>query len=183
MTVLVAYASRHGATRGIAERLTRILRDRSIDVDLRPIDQVDDVAAYDAFILGSAAFTNHWMKEATTFVRRNRAVLGERPVWLFSSGPVGTEKVDSKGNDVLKKAEPREFSEFASLIHPREEHVFFGAWDPEGNPVGLAETLFARFAPKLKDSLPAGDFRDWPAIEAWANAIGDQLERRAPVPA
>lgn len=116
---------------------------------------------------------SHWLKDAGTFVRRNRAVLARRPVWLFSSGPIGTEMVDAKGRDVLEAAEPEEFAEFADAIHPRDQKVFFGAYDPDAEPVGFLERLGARFTrmPAIRKALPAGDFRDWPAIEAWADGI------------
>ena len=102
-----------------------------------------------------------------------------RPVWLFSSGPTGTEALDSKGRDMLKTSEPKEFAEFARSIQPRDERVFFGAFDPDAAPSGLAEGLMARFirlVPEARRALPAGDFRDWPAIEAWAEQIGRELQ-------
>ena len=116
-----------------------------------------------------------WLKEATGFVRANRALLAGRPVWLFSSGPIGIEKVDAKGRDVLEASVPHEFAEFAAAIHPRDERVFFGAFDPDAEPIGLMErfgSLFTRL-PAIKQALPAGDFRDWPAIEAWADGSHD----------
>jgi hypothetical protein len=44
---------------------------------------------------------------AAEFVRRNRAVLSGRPVWLFSSGPLGDEGTDAQGQD-LRAASERE---------------------------------------------------------------------------
>jgi menaquinone-dependent protoporphyrinogen oxidase len=35
---------------------------------------------------------------------------------------------------------------------------------------------FMRLAPASRNALPAGDFRDWPAIEAWAGTIARELE-------
>jgi menaquinone-dependent protoporphyrinogen oxidase len=60
-----------------------------------------------------------------------------------------------------------------------EERVFFGAYDPDSKPVGLVERLGARFMrlPAIREALPAGDFRDWPAIEAWASSIARELLR------
>ena len=81
MSVLVVYASKHGATRGIAAGL----RTAGCQADVRPVQDAGDLAAYDAFVIGSAAYEFHWRKEATEFVRRNREVLAARPVWLFSS--------------------------------------------------------------------------------------------------
>jgi menaquinone-dependent protoporphyrinogen oxidase len=177
MHVLVAYASRHGATRGIAERIARTLEQHGLDVTLQQADRVASVAGYDAFVIGSAAYMSHWQHEATSLVRQYRAVLAIHPVWLFSSGPVGTELVDAKGRDVVKASEPREFVEFTGSIRPQEERVFFGAYDPDAQPIGLLETFGAWFThmPAIREALPAGDFRDWPQIEAWATGIAGEL--------
>jgi menaquinone-dependent protoporphyrinogen oxidase len=178
MKVLVAFASRHGATRGIAERIARTLEDRGHDVTLRPAEQVSAVSDYDGFVIGSAAYYGRWLTEATRLVRQHRDVLASHPVWLFSSGPVGTELVDAKGRDVVEASRPAEFAEFAALIHPRDERIFFGAFDPDAEPVGAVERFGAWFMriPAIRESLPAGDFRDWPQIEAWADGIALELE-------
>jgi menaquinone-dependent protoporphyrinogen oxidase len=172
------YASRHGATQGIAERIAARLQRTGLEVTLTPVDQVGAVGEYDAFVVGSAAYRGHWMSEATTFVRQHRDVLARRRVWLFSSGPVGTETVDAKGRDVIEASEPEEFAEFAKAIHPRDLRVFFGAFDPDATPIGVMERLAAPFMhmPAVRGALPAGDFRDWPAIEVWADGIARELE-------
>lgn len=186
MKILVAYASRHGATRGIAERVAQALDRRGHEVTLQAAEQASDVANYDGVVIGSAAYNGHWLKEATGFARRHRELLASRPVWLFSSGPVGTATVDEKGRDVIEAAEPAEFAEFAESIHPRDARVFFGAYDPDAAPVGLIERLGAPFLrmPAVREALPAGDFRDWSQIEAWAAGIALELEAaRGPVAA
>ena len=174
MSILVAYATRHGATRGIAERITERLRAAGLDAEARPATEVRDAARYDAFVVGAAAYMFHWLEDATTFVQRNRALLAERPTWVFSSGPVGTEAVDKEGRDVLVASEPKEFAEFRDAIHPHDEKVFFGAIDPASKPIGLAERVMS-LMPAAKAALPQGDFRDWPAIDAWADAIAHEL--------
>jgi menaquinone-dependent protoporphyrinogen oxidase len=175
--VLVAYASRHGATRGIAERVAMTLERSALDVSVQPVEDAGTISGFDAVVVGSAAYNHHWLKEATRFVQRNRAALAGRPVWLFSSGPIGDEEVDSKGRDVVEASIPREFDEFAA-IHPRDRRVFFGAYDPDAKPIGLVERLGAPFMrmSAIRDSMPSGDFRDWPAIEAWAEGIARDLQ-------
>jgi menaquinone-dependent protoporphyrinogen oxidase len=179
MKILVAYASRHGATKGIAERITRTLQQAGLDVTLEPADDTGAIDHFDAFVIGSAAYMGGWLGDATEFVRRHRDVLALRPVWLFSSGPIGTDLVDAKGRDQLEASKPKEFEEFARTIQPREQRVFFGAYDPHAKAVGLAEGLmarFMRFAPAARNALPAGDFRDWAAIEDWAESIARDLQ-------
>lgn len=177
MNVLVAYASRHGSTKGIAERIAADLRDAGLSADAKSVDEVRDLDCYDAFVVGSAAYMFHWLKEATTFVKHHHDVLCMRPVWLFSSGPLGTDLVDINGQDVLEATRPREFDELSTLINPRGERVFFGAWDPDAPSVGFGERLL-RLMPAAREATPAGDFRDWPAIDAWAMEIASHLRSR-----
>jgi len=182
MRVLIAYATRHGSTRGIAERVAAVLAESGFDVALHDVADVESLDPYDAFVIGSAAYMGGWLGEATTFVREHRDELAGQPVWLFSSGPIGSEPVDAKGRDQLVASRPKEFTEFARELEPRGEQVFFGAWDPEAPPIGLAEGLmagFARFLPAAKEAIPGGDFRDWPAIEGWARGIAAELEHAA----
>jgi menaquinone-dependent protoporphyrinogen oxidase len=141
MKVLVAYASRHGATRGIAERIAGILETEGLDVTLESVEGVDVTDGFDAFVIGSAAYMGHWLKEAATFVRRHEATLAGHPVWFFSSGPVGTETITKAGKDILAASEPKEFGEFAQAIPARDQHVFFGAYDPDLKPGSFLERL------------------------------------------
>ncbi len=176
MNVLVAYASRHGATQGIAERIAETLRSAGIDAKAQPVSSVKSAAGYDAFVIGSAAYMFHWLKEAVALVRRDRMVLAGKPVWLFSSGPLGTDALDAKGRDQKVVAVPKEVPELAETVHAREHRVFFGAYQPDQKPVGFAERLVS-LMPAAKKELPAGDFRNWPEIEAWAAAIADDLRK------
>ena len=178
MHVLVAYASRHGATAGIAERIAERLRAAGLDAATHRVTDVRGVTAYDAFVIGSAAYLAHWLGEATRFVRQNEVVLASRPVWLFSSGPIGTETVDAQGRDALVSAEPKEFGELRATLHPRGEHVFFGAFDADAKPIGLAER-FVRLMPAARTTFHEGDFRDWPVIDAWADGIAASLATTA----
>jgi menaquinone-dependent protoporphyrinogen oxidase len=178
MKVLVAYASRHGATKGIAERIAMTLERNGLDVTLRQAEDAERIEDFDAFVIGSAAYAFHWLKPASELVRKHRSLLSTRPLWLFSSGPVGETSVGGEGKDPLEDARPREFTDFAPL-HPRGMQVFYGAYDPDAPAVGFAEGMFERFAtmiPSIKEALPTGDFRDWPAIEAWAEAIASELQ-------
>jgi len=186
MKILVAFASRHGATRGIAERIAQTLQARGHDVTFTPAEHVSDVSDFEGFVIGSAAYYGRWLTEATRLVRQHRDLFASRPVWLFSSGPVGTELVDTKGRDVVEASKPAEFAEFAESIHPRDERIFFGAYDPDAEPVGAVERVGAWFMriPAIREALPAGDFRDWPQIEAWADGIASELHAtRSPTPA
>jgi len=177
MSVLVAYASRHGATQGIAERIAAALGAAGLEATARPVRDAGDLGGYDAFVVGSAVYMFHWLKDATRFVRANRTLLAARPLWLFSSGPLGTETVDAKGRDVLEVSQAKEVAALVETLHARAHTMFFGAWS-QGKPVGLGER-FVAVMPAARAALPQGDFRDWPLIDAWSAGIADELLRRS----
>jgi menaquinone-dependent protoporphyrinogen oxidase len=165
MRVLVAYATRHGSTTGIAERLAAKIGEHPARVDLLPVGRVDNVGAYEAVVLGSPVYDQSWASEATEFVVRNRDILADRPVWLFSVGALGdTHRLWGR----LVRKEPREIGRLRETVHPRDYRVFAGAIDRSRWPF-LSRLLFHALGGRL------GDNRDWPEIEAWAHTIGRAL--------
>jgi menaquinone-dependent protoporphyrinogen oxidase len=161
MTVLVAYASKHGSTQEIAERITEKLQQMGKQAEARSVDAVKDPGSYEAFVIGSAIYYGSWLKEATEFVHRNQAALVGRPVWLFSVGPLGTDVQDAE-------QQPKEIAEFQQAIKPRDHRVFFGVLDH--NKLSFTERMVVKAVRG-----PEGDFRDWQAIEAWAESIARDL--------
>ena len=176
MKVLVAYASKTGFTKGIAEFICERLRQRAIQADVQEVKAVRELGSYDAYVIGSAAYMGHWIKEAKDFVSKNRNALAGRPVWLFSSGPVGSQTTDAKGRDLLETSEPKEIEEFRGQIKPRGHQVFFGGLDGARltGPVGFMYRL-AQKSETARESMPEGDFRDWKVIGGWADSIADSL--------
>ena len=164
--VLVAYASRFGSTRGIAERIGEVLTGAGLAVEVRPVDEVDDVDGYRAFVVGSTVEGGHWLKTGSAFLERHPTTLGSHPLWLFSSGPVGDRAAGAPQPD------PKEVTAARRSLHPRDCRVFAGAFDrasSDFSEMGLVErTVVRKF-------LPDGDWRDWTAIEAWAAGIAREL--------
>jgi menaquinone-dependent protoporphyrinogen oxidase len=115
-----------------------------------------------------------WLKDASAFVRRNRAALAEKPVWFFSSGPTGGP-LDAKGRDQKLTTVPKDAAELAEAVHARDLRIFFGAYFRDRKPVGMTER-FMSIMPAM-EGVPEGDFRDWPDIERWASGIADELRR------
>lgn len=172
MKVLVAYASKYGATRGIAERIARQLRVAGLEAQAQPVTTVSELSGYGAFVIGGAVYLGHWLKEVTAFVRGNSDVLASQPTWLFSSGPLGTEPTDAEGRDLRLAAEPEEVAEFKETIKPIDTRVFFGVLNP--GKLGFRDRAM-RMLPAARALFPEGDFRDWPDIDAWAAAIAVEL--------
>ena len=187
---LIVVASRHGATQGIAERIGEVLRGRGIDTEVVPATHQTSPTAYDAVIVGSAVYMGSWLKEALEYLETESAALKVRPTWLFSSGPIPSDKqpadaasdpyggalgpADGPGSGGRKRVEA-----LAERIGVRGHRSFQGAYDPDDPPKVIAERL-ARMIPAVKSILPSGDFREWDKIEAWAEELAAQI--RTPVP-
>ncbi len=167
--VLVAYATKHGATAEIAEKIGQVLREAGLQADVVPIDRISDLAQYKAVVLGSAVYIGQWRKEAANFLKANEEALAKRSVWLFSSGPTG----EGDPVEVLKGWRfPEALQPIADRIQPRDIAVFYGALDPK--KLNFIERWMIKNV-----KAPTGDFRDWDAIAAWATAIADALKQEA----
>jgi len=86
--VLIAYGSKRGSTGEIAKAIGWTFEELGVEVDVRPAAEVEDVVPYEAVVLGGAVYMNRWHRDARRFGRRFAGALRERPVWLFSSGPL-----------------------------------------------------------------------------------------------
>ena|SRR5664280_682513 len=184
MKTVVVYASKYEFTKGIADFIAEKLQQNGILTEVREVKAVLDLECFDAIVIGSALYMGHWMKESTEFVRRNSTTLADHQVWLFSSGPLGTETKDAQGRDLIVGAQPKEIIEFMEAIHPRDHHVFFGGLD--SSKLSLAHRMIRKL-PAEHAILSEGDFRDWKDIEVWAMSIARALKalqtppRNAPI--
>ena len=164
--ILVAYASKYGATTGIAEKIGEVISEHGLQVDVLPAKQVRDLAPYTAVVLGSAVYMGRWRKEAVRFLKGNEARLAEIPTWFFSSGPVGE-------GDAVELLEGWQFpplqQAIADRIQPQGTVVFHGALDPQ-KMSAMEKWIIA----KLES--PVGEYRDWEAIEEWATSIAVALQ-------
>ena len=164
--ILVAYASKHGSTKEIAEKIGEVLNQEGFQAEVLTANDVRDLTTYDAVILGSAVYIANWRKEAISFLQANEKILAERPVWLFSSGPSG----EGDPVELLKGWRfPAAQQLIADRIQPRDIAVFHGHVSIKKlNPI---EKWMIN---KVKG--PVGDFRDWDAIASWAKSIAVELK-------
>jgi menaquinone-dependent protoporphyrinogen oxidase len=169
MRVLVAAASKHGSTHEMGEVIGAELTQAGLTVDVMALEAVTELSDYDAVVLGSGVYVGRWLPEAAEFVRAHAASLGEMPVWLFSSGPLGSP-------EPMPKGEPEEVSRLVESIGAREHRVFTGRLDREA--LGLGEKVIVSVV-----RAPYGDFRDWDGLRDWAASIGHDLHRDRPAAA
>jgi menaquinone-dependent protoporphyrinogen oxidase len=161
MRVLVAAASKHGATHEIAAAIGRELEEQGLDVEVKDIDDIEDLGRYDAHVLGSAVYVGQWLASARHFVEANANALSAAPAWLFSSGPLG---------DPLKPDEEHAVNvdEIVAKTAARDHRLFAGKLDK--GRLGFGERAVV-LAVRAAD----GDYRDWDEIRAWAKGIADAV--------
>ncbi|MEU9075806.1 flavodoxin domain-containing protein [Kitasatospora sp. NPDC048538] len=162
--ILVAYGSKHGATAGIADEIGRALDRDGFEAAVVPAADVRDVAGYDAVILGSSLYAGHWHRDALRCAHRNAEALVERPVWLFSSGPVDSS---AEQHDIPPV---RGVAKEMGRLHA-QGHVTFGGSITAGTPGRIARSLVRHGK--------GGDFRNPEQIQSWAHQVASEMRSRA----
>ncbi len=165
LSVLISAASEHGATAEIAQAIAQALSGQGLTVTVIPPGEVHGIDGYDAVITGSAVYMGHWLGPAKELVNRFGDALAGRPVWLFSSGPVG----DPSGK--LAKSmnqDPVDLPAMLEATHARDHRIFAGKLDRKhlSLPQRAALLVFRGLE---------GDFRDWAQIRQWADSIAAEL--------
>ena len=159
-SILVAYATRYGSTREVAEAIADTLREGGLAVDIQPTRDVQTLEQYRAVVLGAPIYMFHWHKDARHFLARHREALKQRPAAIFALGPLhATEKDFQEVRGQLDK----ELEKFPWLT-PEAIAIFGGKFDPE------KLTFPHSLLPALKN-MPASDARDWTAIRTWASTL------------
>lgn len=165
LRVLITAASKYGATEEMAGTIGEVVRGRGVEVDVVRMDEVQDVREYDAVVIGSAIYLGRWMTMAREFLDAHDRGLRERPVWLFSSGPISEADEDTQCDS----------DEIVEQVDAVEHRVFRGSIARRN--LSTAERLLI-MSLGVKD----GDYRDWAEIRAWADSIAhDLVNRPAPV--
>ena len=161
MKVLVCAASKHGSTAEIAQAIGYALSAAGMDVDIRRPEDVRTVAPYDGVVFGSGVYAGRWLDPVKKLIERESAALAYKPVWLFSSGPIG---------DPLKPdEEPADVARLREATHAVDHRVFPGKLDR--GQLGLAEKAIVSVVHAAE-----GDFRTWEPVAAWASSIARTLQ-------
>ena len=161
MNVLVCFASRHGATEEIARAVADHLESAGLQVRVAPAGEVGSFDPFDAVVLGSAVYMGAWQQVARGLLEGEAEVLRKKPVWLFSTGPVGAP--------LVPEGDPPEVEALMERVGAKGHRTFPGKLDRRG--LNLIERLTVSVV-RAED----GDFRDWDAVEAWAGEIAAELQ-------
>ncbi|BFV55403.1 hypothetical protein KCMC57_up05070 [Kitasatospora sp. CMC57] len=174
MKVFVGYATAHGSTRGVAERIAAVLGRNGHQVVLGSLHRPTDPRGFDAVVLGSAVHDGKWLPEAVESVRRDADTLGRCRVWLYSVSLVGgrTSAVRPGVARRLRGLKARRGAELPTelraALRPVDHHDFAGAVAPEHWPI-TGRLVFRMMGGRY------GDHRDWAEIEDWADGIARTL--------
>lgn len=159
--VLVAVASKHGATRELGAEIVLVLKESGLDVTFADPDEVKSLRGWDAVVLGSAVYVARWLNSARKLVAKHAADLDGTPVWLFSSGPIG--------DPPRPVEEPADVAKLVRATNALEHRVFPGLVDKSN--LAFAERAVVRVVGAAE-----GDYRDIPAVREWATQIAQTLK-------
>lgn len=159
--VLVTAASRHGATEEIGDAIAAALSEQGIESEAQPPERVARIDGFDAVIVGSGVYAGHWLEAARRFIERHGTALRQRPVWLFSSGPLG--------DPLAPIAEAVDVAPLVEMTAARGHRTFAGKLARE--ELGFGERALVKMV-----RAPYGDYRNWPEIAEWAREIAGGLK-------
>ncbi len=159
--ILVIYATKYGATEGIATAIAEGLKKKGRDVDVRNVKEVFDISGYSAVIIGSPIYYGKILPELVAFVSLQKNMLHEIPVIGFLSGysllDISPEK---------KQAASVAFDQVREEIELRDIGYFAGK---------ISEELFSfkdKAVIKIMGIKP-GDYRNREAAFIWARGLID----------
>ncbi len=160
--VLIAWASRMGATREIGEAIARRLSAEGFAVTAGPCAEAPAPTGFAAVVIGSAIYLRRWEKSARTYLAAHVTELPPRTTWLFHSGPCG------EGAEAEQLSAPGGVRRLLAAHGLRQPITFGGRLDQQ-HATGPISSWMGAAGPL------AGDFRDWRRIDAWAAQIAEQL--------
>jgi menaquinone-dependent protoporphyrinogen oxidase len=168
--ILVTYASRTGATAGVAEAIAKTLAKNGAEVDVYPMQEIKGLTPYRAIVAGSAVQNRQWLPEAMQFIRTHQTALNQRPFAMFSV----CMTLAMRDGEKYRPQVADWTAPVRVLVHPVSEGIFAGILDIKKIP---------SFSDRLKFRLSVasgvwseGDHRDWEAISAWARSIAEALK-------
>lgn len=163
--ILVTYASRFGASAGVAEAIGKTLTERGAQVDVLPMRDVKDLSIYQAVVAGSAINGGAWLPEALQFVQAHQAELKRKPFAAFQV----CMTLAMKNGEQYRSHVSAWLAPVRALVRPVSEGLFAGALEISKIP-SFGDRLKFRLS-VLFGAWQEGDHRDWNLIRAWAESL------------
>jgi menaquinone-dependent protoporphyrinogen oxidase len=162
--ILVAYATRYGSTREVAEAAATALRDLGIDVDAKLAKDVSTLGGCGGVVLATPFYMGSMLKDATQFLERNRTALQGLPVALLACGPLRVDDDPAEARGQLDGALAK-----VGWLTPVAAEMFVGKYDPAR--LRLADKLIAVLPASPLHGMGVHDGRDWASIRAWTETL------------
>src|SRR5512135_106226 len=126
-SILVSYVTRYGSTKEAAEAVAAALRESGLEATVQSAKQVRTLEGYGAVVLGVPLYIGAWPADAKRFLTQHQAALTQRPVAVFSLGPLGLA-----ANEV-QETRPQLDKQLASFpwLQPVDVALFVGRFDPK----------------------------------------------------
>jgi len=168
--ILVTYASGTGWTVGVAEAIGKTLVESGAQVDVLPMKEVKDLAAYRAVVAGSGINGRAWLPDAMQFVRQHQAELARKPFAAF----LLCMTLAMRNGEQYRSQVADWISPVRALVHPVSEAQFAGGLDIRR--ISSSSERFKFRLSVLFGVWKEGDHRDWNAIRLWAQQLKPLLE-------
>lgn len=160
--VLVAYASKCGATGEIAERIAETLCSSGMYVELDRARNLKSVEEFSSVVLGTAIYMGKPLGEAVDFAENFLAAQSDKRIALFDVCLTMKENTSENVQAALGYLDV-----FKEFFTPSLIGAFAGRID-----FTTLSFLYRTFAQADKEGILAeGEFRDWDKIEAWAGSF------------
>ena len=175
-TALVAYATTHGHTAKIADRLAEALRGDGVEVDLRQIKHVGDAEpdGYDAVVAAASLHAGHHQRAMVNWVKANRDTLAARPT-LFISVSLTAAEDTAEAREATRRCiddfeeetgwRPTRSEAIAGALQYREYDVF----------TRVLMRLKMRQGGHQADASHDHEYTDWPALERLVEQFSSKL--------
>ena len=166
--MLVAYGTRYGSTREVAETVAATLEEQGVEADVKQAREVRSLDGYDAVVLGTPLYLGALHKDVRALLEKNQAALERTPFALFALGPI-------KADDGIDGSRAQLIDALGKLPvpTPASTMVFVGAYDPAR--LGFRDKMLTALPASPLHGEVAHDDRDWGAIRGWANALAELL--------
>jgi menaquinone-dependent protoporphyrinogen IX oxidase len=187
--ILIAYTSNAGSTQEVAEAVAGAVGKCGAVVDVRRLEEVDDLRTYAAVVVGGPMIMG-WHRKAVKFIKKNQSSLSQVPVAYFLTALSLTQTGDTQLNGIPVWVDPNlpKAPKNPGRLSLTENHATVKRYvgpvlraAPQVRPVsvGIFGGKLELFRLKLLQSLfvmiivraQPGDRRNWPAIQEWAAGL------------
>jgi menaquinone-dependent protoporphyrinogen oxidase len=182
--IALAFASVHGQTGRIAERIAATMRGQGLEVevhDLRAHEKFTLLKGFDGIVLGSSVHAGHHLDPAVAFARDHRTLLGTIPSAFFSVCLAAAD------DDEESRATTREY---------RDQFVEETGWEPGVSVSFAGAIVYSHYGPFERVLMRLimrhkghgeikwdQEFTDWDAVDGFARDFASRVSEhvaRAP---